>query len=265
MSKYFEERDLYQDFNILLNDGNYNDEDIDIVLNALIEQNNTSKVYHCCVSANDNKMIEYLIEKDFDINTLTNDTGETPLHRAIEHQNAEMIEILVNKKADIEKCDLVGDTPLLCASYLGYVDMVKSLIINKADINNSSKEENRSALFIATENRHPDVVKLLIENKADITIRTDNDITAIDFAFENKYDDVVDAIVKANNFDINMLYNDEETLLHKATLENCPGIVKVLLDNKADININDYNGFKPIFWAKENNYKDIVNLLQKHK
>jgi len=42
-------------------------------------------------------------------------------------------------------------------------------------------------------------------------------------------------------------------------------IVKLILDNSADINVTDNAGRTPLYWAKQKGHKEIAELLRKHR
>jgi ankyrin repeat protein len=77
---------------------------------------------------------------------------------------------------------------LFDASYNGYLDIVKLLIENGADIN-AKNEYDYNSLMLASKNGFIDVVSLLINNGADINVENEYGSTALTYAFKynNKY------------------------------------------------------------------------------
>ena len=59
----------------------------------------------------------------------------TPLHLAIINNHLRTVECLLKNGADLKIRDSNGDTPLLVAASLGFVDIAKKLIENKANVN----------------------------------------------------------------------------------------------------------------------------------
>ena len=72
-------------------------------------------------------------------------------------------------------------------------------------------------------------------------------------------------ILLNNGADVNIQDDDGNTVLIIACKENKTEIVQLLLKNKADVNIQDDEGDTALIIACENGYKDIVQLLLENK
>jgi ankyrin repeat protein len=83
----------------------------------------------------------------------------------------EMVQMMLEKGADVTKTDLNGYTPLIAASKAGKPEVVKLLIAAQADVNVSSKK-GYTAIILAGASGSPETVKLLIEAKADVNARS---------------------------------------------------------------------------------------------
>ena len=62
----------------------------------------------------------------------------------------------------------------------------------------------------------------------------------------------------------NLRNSHQETLIHKACTLGNIDLVKALLENKADINLQDRNGWTPLHCAASNNSLAICSLLVDH-
>ncbi|KAK5635619.1 hypothetical protein RRF57_011331 [Xylaria bambusicola] len=76
-------------------------------------------------------MISY--GKDFKIRK-----GQTPLSWAARNGHEEIVQLLVEKGADIESKDSIGRTPLLWAAEEGHQEIVQLLVEKGADVNSKS-------------------------------------------------------------------------------------------------------------------------------
>ena len=96
--------------------------------------------------------------------TATGRCGKQPLAYAIQHNNIEMLNWLVENEFDIESMDEFQSTPLIIASELGMTNCVKYLIEKGADIHKTNHIPER-AIEVAS---NLDIVKLLIDQGDDI-------------------------------------------------------------------------------------------------
>jgi ankyrin repeat protein len=158
-------------------------------------------------------VINILLEKKADINA-KNKVGDTPIHIATRKGNKEIVSVLLEQKADINAKNKVGDTPIHIATRKGNKEIVSVLLEQKADINAKNKVED-APIHIATRNGNKEIVSVLLEKKAAINAK-------------NKVEDAP---------------------IHIATRKGNKEIVSVLLEKKADINAKNKVGDVPIFYA----------------
>jgi len=92
---------------------------------------------------------------------------------ACTYGRVEVVEILIERGADIEGKDDYGDTPLIEASASGRVEVVEILVERGADIEAKDYYGN-TPLLIASMDEHVEVVKFLIESGADIEAKNDS-------------------------------------------------------------------------------------------
>ena len=112
---------------------------------------------------------EYLEENEVVINRYFSD-GSTPLTCSIENEcSTDMIDLLLSKGADVNKCTNEGTSPLYLACDRHSTDIVKLLLKNGADPNKAS--DYIYPIFQALRIHHAeglDLVKLLIQYGADV-------------------------------------------------------------------------------------------------
>ena len=99
--------------------------------------------------------------------------GYTPIHRAIYNNDlATVNELLKNTNLNINsKLDIAvningwylgGATPLILASYLGYTNIVKTLLNNNADIKARDDIDGSMAIHMAAANGNNEVIEILL-------------------------------------------------------------------------------------------------------
>ena len=153
------------------------------------------------IISKDNLNYMLLTGQDFEtIQTLHKDLNNYHqyLHLSIAHpKNLQKLISLGQKEEnfDIDYPNWFGKTPLMVASQYGYLESVKLLLENKANINKQTNEGNcwsenayeciyngkRTPLMYALQEGQFEVAKYLIENNADISIKDDKDNLAIDY------------------------------------------------------------------------------------
>jgi len=120
--------------------------------------------------------------------------GDTPLHRAVRGGHADVVEFLAAAGADLEARGDVGQTPLHDAAYLGFAEIAEVLISHGGDVNaNSDDSENwsQTPLQIAADYGHTATVAILLATGADANVKDAQGRTALDYAWNRRFTDVV--------------------------------------------------------------------------
>lgn len=110
-------------------------------------------------------------------------TGDTPLHIAIYRAlyNTDIIELLLERGADINKRNQSGDTPLCIAAFVYYHDVIELLLEHGADIDKQN-QDGQTPLHIATETEYVCNVEYLLAKGANMTLTDSNGRKAYDLA-----------------------------------------------------------------------------------
>jgi len=103
--------------------------------------------------------------------------------------------MLINAGAKIGIPTKIGLTELIVAADFGDLELVK-LILSKKNNIDSINVYGESALIRASLRGHKEVVKYLINQGADKNIKDKSGKTALDWAVENKFDDVRELLLK---------------------------------------------------------------------
>lgn len=139
------------------------------------------------------EMLLDVLKKGVDIN-LRNEQGFTPLMLAIEYDNTEIINLLIENGADIE-CRTQQYTPLMFAVQEGKFSIVQLLIRKGANIN-SATDEGLTVLMIAIRDNHINIVELLLKNGVDVDLKTKEGSTALMIAKQLNNEEIVVLIKK---------------------------------------------------------------------
>ncbi|WP_246605087.1 ankyrin repeat domain-containing protein [Aquisediminimonas sediminicola] len=120
------------------------------------------------------------------INTRDVTTGDSALHLVIQRRDASWLSFLLSKGAKPDIRDKAGNTPILAAAQLGFVDAVPMLVNYKADVN-STNGRGETALIIAVQRRDIALVRQLISLGANPALRdTVIGLSARDYAERDK-------------------------------------------------------------------------------
>ncbi|KAI5816001.1 hypothetical protein BZA77DRAFT_264682, partial [Pyronema omphalodes] len=138
-------------------------------------QNDTTEsiIFHIPVYFGLTGLVEYMLKNwtiEIDMEVVGYYYGYyTPLYRAIERGNEDIVRLLIENDVDIEKKSSFG-TPVLMAVALNRDKIVRLLLDKGANIE-ARNDYGRSPLSLAATNGHEKVVVLLLDKGADIEAR----------------------------------------------------------------------------------------------
>ncbi|MGB7065806.1 MAG: ankyrin repeat domain-containing protein, partial [Syntrophobacteria bacterium] len=116
----------------------------------------------------DTQTVEYFLQARMDPN-VTDEKGNTALIVAAKDGQLEIVEMLLDKGADIEGRDAkFGGTPLIWAAIRGQTETVKLLLGKGADINGVEEKNGMSATILAAIKGNNKIIGILLESGADV-------------------------------------------------------------------------------------------------
>jgi hypothetical protein len=179
------------------------------------------------------EIITKLIDKATNLNvmkySLKYRSSMTPLLAAIFANNYDIVELLINKGANVNDEGKYGVTPLLAA-------------VNTSINEKEKGEENYRVSY--------NIVQLLIDRGAEVSQLNKDGANPIEIAIAGSNIEIIDLLFNAG-VKINDKNGSGNTPLHLAVYGNNPGIVNFLILKGADINeINDRN-MTPLLVAKD--------------
>lgn len=208
------------------------------------------------------EMIKYLIKQGADIN-VTGYFNDTPLQVAIYHQDMENIQLLIELKADIKKITESKDSAFSTAIEFGSMEAVQLLLKHEPKlINHHSAEKLNKLLTFCLERTRLDQAKLLIDSGIQL-ISSDNQLihkSVIDNNFK-----LVSFLIQ-HGANLNIPNTEGNTTLYEATKQGNIPLIKLLAENKADINKGNTNdGWAPIHIAAQSGNLDVLGTLIEYK
>lgn len=249
---------------------------IKILLNNNFDLKRESYILSYAMENSDENIIKYLVENGADMYSYE----ITALYQAVLNLNPKLVEYFLDKGASIEKAggtDVYGNIMMAAAGSKfnnsndkSPVDLtlleksaensakIMQMIINKVDkklINDSL--EGKTPLIIAVGNSYIDTAKILIENGANINAVDIEGWSTLSYAVNNGDIEIAKLLLE-NKAKI----KDELLIAIKSPIvESRIDMIKLLIDNKANINYADENGFNPLNIAIESGDMELTKFL----
>ena len=232
---------------------------------------------HWAVRLDDLETAELLIRAGANVSA-TNRAGATPMQLAALNGNAAMVDKLIKAGADSNvPLTQYGDTALMMASRTGKTDAINVLLDGGAKVNTKETWGGTTALMWAVSERPPAAVKVLIDHGADVNARSNFVPAANGRGFEGRTpvapqpgqaaeefasgwltplmfaaregDAESARLLVAAGADVNAPASDGKDALGLAIFNGNYELASFLIDNKAQVNKADTQGFTPLFWA----------------
>lgn len=174
--------------------------------------------------------------------------------------------LLASGEVDINATDDRGRTAILAATHGNMADTVNALIRAGANLNLRDHRQDNPLLYAGAEGM-PEIVKLMIEAGADTSITNRFGGTALIPAADRGHVEIVEYLLQHSDVDVNHINDLGWTALLEAVIlgdggERHTEIVRLLVDNGADVNIADREGITPMQHAISRNYSNIVTILE---
>eukprot|EP00456_Euglypha_rotunda_P010805 TRINITY_DN12777_c0_g1_i3.p1 TRINITY_DN12777_c0_g1~~TRINITY_DN12777_c0_g1_i3.p1 ORF type:complete len:764 (+),score=137.02 TRINITY_DN12777_c0_g1_i3:297-2294(+) len=138
-------------------------------------------------------LTEFLLNKDADPN-LKDRSKTPPLVYAAKSGKKDCVSLLLEKKANVDDCDPLGNTPAIAAVSTGGStwdpSLLKLLIVAKANVNKTNLR-NEAPLHFA---RRRDIAQLLLDSGAELIVYNKVGDTAVEKAIEGKAPEVAELL-----------------------------------------------------------------------
>lgn len=221
---------------------------------------------HMAVANNQLEMVTQLINhKRLDVNQQSHN-GFAPLHIASKEGYVDIVRILLLHKAEVNILDCAGETPLHKATRNNHLKIL-DILIDCPNIEVNLKNNKRlSALGVALELHHKESIKKLLQHP-DIDISQHigyAKITPLCFAVQENFVEAVDMLLEHPNIDVNKISNNHTPLSLAISQSNLNLVKKLLAHKNIDINnlFNSYN--TPLIAALIKEEMEIVKVLLNH-
>ncbi|XP_067660308.1 ankyrin repeat domain-containing protein 50-like [Haliotis asinina] len=255
-------------------------------------------ILHSACLVGDVEVVKYVLsQRTVDINDKVR-CGRTAVMLAAEYGHKDVVELLVDKGADVSLVDRTGGNILHCASLGGDAEVVNYILSKDIVDINSIGYRKKTPVMIAGQNGHTEVVHLLVKHGANLYLRDKRGNNVLHLACSEGHLDVVKYIMSLDTMNINrrgyerrtpvMLAgegghtevveflvkhgvnlsfrdNSRNNILHLACWEGHLNVVKYITSlDTVNFNSGGLVGKTPVILAGKRGHKDVVEFLVKH-
>lgn len=206
------------------------------------------------------EVIQHLIDRKANINAVNN-YGVTAAHNAASKGHVEILQILQSNGLNFNSADQNGSTVLHYAASSGQKKAAAFIIAHYPELLDKIDNEDNTPLHIAAMNGHEDIVTLLLRKKAKHDIENKNGLMPIHLAAINGHKKTLARMQKLG-IDPNTKNKKKESALHHAAMRGQDAVIQQLIAWKVDVNTLDENNCNAIHYAaKEGNANAIRTLI----
>lgn len=207
------------------------------------------------------------IDKTIDVDSETDSNHDTALTLACAGGHEELVELLINRGANIEHRDKKGFTPLILAATAGHEKVVDILLKHNAVLEAQSERTKDTPLSLACSGGRYEVVELLLSVGANKEHRNVSDYTPLSLAASGGYVNIIKLLL-SNGAEINSRTGSKLGIspLMLAAMNGHTAAVKLLLDQGSDINAQiETNRNTALTLACFQGRHEVVSLLLDRK
>ena len=180
-------------------------------------------------------VVRLLLESEADIDKVTK-KGASSLQLALDYGQKHVAKLLLESRADAKKTTDLGSTALHLASRRGDLEMVRLLLAAGVDKDHST-QLGITALYLAAAEGHLEVVESLLVTPVNKDVITKSGLTALHAAAEGGHVEVVQLLLKAA-VDPNKTSSEGATALHSAAAGGHLEVVSLLLEAGCEMSIS---------------------------
>nr|GAT44878.1 ankyrin 2,3/unc44 [Mycena chlorophos] len=218
---------------------------------------------HAACRSQNPQIVKLFLEKtSVNYNTMV-DQEWTALHIAAYHGNTEIVQLLLQSRADQKQRNNKGQTAVYMAASQGHIDVVKLLTEDRLREGSDLVDlDGLSPLHAAASAGHATIVQHLLDHIApNLFCYFSGAQSPLNLAAQNGHEEVVQLLLKLAPEQIEQKDKNGQAALHAAARGAQPHIIKLLLGTGANCSEADYNGYTPLHLAAEQDQLESIKLL----
>ncbi|XP_071138004.1 transient receptor potential cation channel subfamily A member 1 homolog isoform X4 [Mytilus edulis] len=226
-----------------------------------VEKNDKTAVYLACEEDKPEALSALLKYKA--VRNMIN-TGDRfdydPLHIAAMKGFLQVLKILIENSADVDSKNEEEQTPLHLAADNGRTNCVRELLIADHSAANDEDENSNTPLHLAALSGHSKVANLLLTNGADVSARNGSMWTPLDCAAAKGWVKTAKVLLEADS-PVDPMDKTKTTPLHLGCRYGHSDVVKLLITWKANVTQCDSDGYNCLDLAIDNNKVDVATEI----
>ena len=220
------------------------------------------KSFHAAARASDLMAITAFIDGGINVNAQSEADGRTTLISAAARGDLEVVNLLLQRGADVNVKDKQESTALFHALEGGY-DEVELVLLNQPKLDPNARGLNGVTALISYAYRdQKDAVRRLLDLGADVNAQDNDGDVALHGAAETGNVEIIDMLL-AKGADPNLKNKEGGTPLMWAAVFGNEEAARRLLKSGADPSLKDNDGMTARDWAIKNKRETVVRLLNK--
>lgn len=207
------------------------------------------------------RVVELLLEKGANVN-ITNEGGETPLHYATKHGHTKVMEILLENGADVTQKGTGCGTPLQWAARNGQVNAARILLDAGADVCNKGTSSECLPLIDAVGSDQIEMVAFLLSKGANVNAKASYNRTPLFIAVCRRNVELASLLLETGA-EANIMSNGRTALI-ASVLNDDVKMTELLLAHGANVNTQSEYHSTPLYIAYRRDNIEIGQILLQH-
>mgnify|MGYP003953180329 CR=1 FL=1 len=188
------------------------------------------------------------------------DAIKSNLFIAAHDGHTEIVQLLLDRAANVNQANNNGWTPLLIAAEKGHTEVARLLLERGANVNQANNN-GWTPLLIAIHHDHAELARLLLDHDADVNQAAYGGTTALILAAYNGHAEFTRLLLAAPGIQVNQANNNGYAPLYAASQKGHAEIAHLLLECGADVSQVANNGWTPLSTTARKGHAEVARLL----